>query len=107
MSTPSDHYLVTWRDARNGEIMTLRVRQIRDSTLGLTFVALSDFVWESSSPIVNPAEEALARRFEQTKTLHLSIHAIVSIEEIGADHQGLSFEKDRANLLTFPPDKRG
>ena len=107
MSTSSEHYLVTWRDARNGEIVTLRARHIRDSTLGLTFVALSEFVWESSSPIVNPAEEALARRFEHTKTLHLSIHAIVSIEEIGADHQGLSFEKDRTNLLIFPPDKRG
>jgi hypothetical protein len=106
MPQTSDHYLVTWRDPRNGEIAQLRAREIRDSSLGLTFVAITGFLWESSSPIVNPAEEALQRRFESTKTLHLSIHTILSIEEVGADHKGLSFEQDRANLLVFPPDKR-
>lgn len=101
-----DLYQITWRDARNGEIVVLRARTIRDSTLGLTFVAISDFVFETGSPILNPADEALARRFEATKALHLSIHSIISIEEIGSEHKGLSFEKDRSNLLVFPPDKK-
>ena len=99
-----DHYVVTWRDPRNGEIATLRARTIRDSQLGLTFIAVSDFVWDSGSPIVNPAEEALARRFERTKTLHLSIHTVITIEEVGAG--GLALQGDRSNLVLFPPDKR-
>lgn len=106
MSSPDTHYVVTYRDARTGEIVHLRARTIRDSTLGLTFVAISDFVFEQTSAIVNPAEEALARRFEHTRALHLSLHAILSIEEVGVDHAGLKFERDRSNLLVFPPPEK-
>jgi hypothetical protein len=105
-SSPSTHFVVAWRDARNGEVLTARAREIRDSSLGLGFIAVSDFIWDTRSLIVNPAEEALSKRFERTKTLHLSIHCIVSIEEVGDEHQGLVFEKDKSNLVIFSPDKR-
>lgn len=107
MASGTTHYVVTWRDPRNGEIVLLRARTIRDSTLGLTFVAIADFVFDASSTIVNPAEEALARRFANTKTLHLNLHTIISIEEVGDEHTGLTFERDRSNLLVFPPDRKG
>lgn len=102
----STHFVITWRDGVTGEVQSLRARSIRDSSLGLTFVAISDFVWDTESKIVNPATDALRRRFEHTKTLHVSIHTVLSIEEVGADHQGLVFEKDRSNLLVFPPDRK-
>ena len=102
----NNHFLIAWRDGRTGEVQTLKARSIRDSSLGLTFVAISDFVWATDSRIVNPADEALQRRFEHTKTLHVSIHTVLSIEEVGADHEGLVFEKDRSNLVVFPPNDR-
>lgn len=99
-----DVYVVTWRDPRDGEIVTLRARTITDSGLGLTFVAISDFVWETGSALVNPAHEALVKRFQHTKTLHLSIHTVITIEEVGG--AGLVLQGDRSNLVLFPPDKR-
>ena len=97
-----DHlYVIAWRDPRNGEILEIKAKKIRDSSLGLTFVAISEFVLASRSAIVNPAEEALARRFEHTKALHLSIHAIVSIEEVDTA-EGLGLLADRSKLLLFP-----
>jgi hypothetical protein len=100
-------FAITFRDHRTGEAITLRAREIRDSTLGIAFVAISGFVFDRSGLIVNPADEALARRFEHTKTLHLSIHVIHAIEELGADHQGLSFDSDRSKVVLFPPAPGG
>ncbi len=94
------HYAVTWKDPRDGEMVVLRARSISDSQLGLTFVALSDLLWDAPSVLVNPAEERLKRRFEATNVLHLSIHSIASIEEIG--QRGLPLEADRSKLLLFP-----
>jgi hypothetical protein len=96
-------FAVTFRDHRSGETVTVRARDIRDSTLGIAFVAVSGFVFDRSGLVVNPADEALARRFENVKTLHLSIHAIHAIEELGPDHPGMAFEADRSKVVLFPP----
>lgn len=82
--------------------MSLKAKTIRDSTLGLSFIAISDFVFETESMVVNPVEEQMKARFENVRSLHLSIYSIISIEEVGPDHEGLSFKKDRSNLVAFP-----
>jgi hypothetical protein len=96
-------FAVTFRDFKSGEVVTLRAREIRDSQLGIAFVAMSGFVWERTSLVVNPAEEALQRRYENTKTLHLSIHAVHMIEELGPESTGLQLEADRSKVVVFPP----
>jgi hypothetical protein len=52
--------------------------------------------------VVNPQEEDMKRRFADVKTLQLSIYTVLSIEEIGAQHTGLRFKKDKSNLLVLP-----
>ena len=98
------YYQVTFRNAekplKEGPT-TVKVKEVSDSSLGLGFVCLKDFVFEESSLIVDPTLEGIRTRYENTKALHLNIHNIVSIEEVGADHQGLSFNKDKSNLLIF------
>jgi hypothetical protein len=98
----STHFLVTYRDPKDGEIKELRARKILDSSLGLSFVALSDFIFETSPLLVQPHQDDLKRRFEAVKTFHLSIYSVVSIEEVGDDHAGLRFDHDRSNLVVLP-----
>ncbi|MBF0312940.1 MAG: DUF1820 family protein [Oligoflexia bacterium] len=100
------HYIITYRDAKNNKIVSLKAKSICDSNLGLSFVAISDFLFETSSTIINPVEDELKQRFEHTKALHISIYTILSIEEVGMDldHQGLSFKRDKHNLLVLPTD---
>lgn len=97
-------YVVTWRDHRDGSVQTLRARDVGDSPLGLSFVAVRDFVFEDG-PIVNPAEESLRKRFEKTRTLHLSLYAILQIEEVGEEAPALVFRNDKANLQLVRPPK--
>jgi hypothetical protein len=99
---PHTHYVISFRDPRSGDISTLRARSIADSTLGLSFVAVSDFVFDSGSMIINPAEEALRTRLEHVRSLHLSIYTILSVEEVGERNEGLRFERDRSNLVVLP-----
>jgi hypothetical protein len=75
---------------------------VTDSSLGLSFIAVSGFVFSSSTLVVNPEEEDLKRRLGNVKTLHLSIYTVISIEEIGTSHKGLQFKKDKSNLLVLP-----
>ncbi len=95
-------YIMTYRDPRDGSIVELKARTIRDSTLGLSFVSISDFVFETSSVVVNPVDEQMQKRFENVRSLHLSIYTIISIEEVGLKHKGLSFKQDRSNLVALP-----
>ena len=95
-------FIVTFRNSENGKVETLKARKIQDSTLGLSFIALSDFVFETQSAVVNPTEESLSKRFENVKCFHLSIYTVISIEEVGAAHRGLSFQKDKSNLVVLP-----
>lgn len=94
-------FIITYRDPRDGSIMRLKAKTVKDSSLGLSFIAISDFLFDTGSLVVNPAEEDLRKRFEDVKSLHLSIYTIISIEEVGMEHQGLSFKKDKSNLVVF------
>lgn len=95
-------FQVHFRDPKDGKILSLRSRSVTDSTLGLSFVCISDFVFEKQSLVVKPSEEHLRKRLEGVKALHVSLYSIISIEELGAQHyQGLKFKKDKSNLLMF------
>jgi hypothetical protein len=96
------HYLITYRDPKDNKILSLKAGRVTDSSLGLSFIAISDFVFSSSMLVVNPEEEDLKRRLTDVKTLHLSIYTIISIEEVGPAHKGLHFKKDKSNLLVLP-----
>ena len=95
------YYFITYREPSNGKVVSIRANTVSDSSLGLSFIAISDFLFDTTSLVVNPAEEDLKKRFEGVKTLHLSIYAVISIEEVGADHKGLSFQKDKSNLVVL------
>lgn len=97
-------YLITFRDHKENKILSLRASSIKDSNLGPSFVAISDLIFQSDSLFINPVEENLKQRFKDTKVLHLSIYSIISIEEVGQDHQGLQFHKDKSNLVILPTD---
>lgn len=101
-SSNNSYFQVHYRDPKDGLIVPLKVKTIEDSSLGLSFVRLADFVFTEGSLVVSPSEEQLKKRLENVKSLHLSIYSIVSIEELGLEHRGLKFEKDRSNLVAFP-----
>jgi hypothetical protein len=101
-SKPRSYYVVTHRDPTSGKPVSLRVRKVEDSELGPTFVALSDFLFESSSPIIDPALEDLKKRYENTRKLHLSLYHIVSIEEVGRSNPGLDLSPERSNVIVLP-----
>lgn len=97
-------YLIHFRDPKDGEMVSLKAHSITDSSLGLSFVRISDFVFDLSSVVVKPSEEQLAKRLENVKSLHLSIYSIISIEELGKEHKGLHFIKDKSNLVVLPTE---
>jgi len=94
-------FLITYRDAKDAKVLTLKAKTVTDSSLGLSFVAISDFVFDTQSVVINPEEEDQKRQFEGVRTLHLSIYAIISIEEVGENHKGLKFKKDKSNLVVL------
>lgn len=97
------YYLISYKDPMDGKAQTIKAKSIKDSNLGLGFVAISDFLFEQTSKLlVDPGAEKLRNRFEKTKSLHLSIYCIISIEEVGLENNGLIFEKDKSNLFHFP-----
>jgi len=95
-------FIITYRDPVSEKQVSIKAATVADSTLGLSFIAVSDFVFDQSPLVVNPREEDMKRHFEDVKTLHLSIYTVLSIEEIGAQHKGLRFKKDKSNLLVLP-----
>ena len=105
-SIKDTYYLVTYRDPKDGQTVSLKAKKVTDSSLGLSFIALSDFIFESEMLVVNPAEEDLKKRFSSVKTIHLSIYSVLSIEEVGLEQKDLAFEKDKSNLVVFPSTPR-
>jgi len=97
-------YLITYRSAKDTKVLTLKAKTVTDSSLGLSFVAISDFVFDTQSIVINPEEEDQRRQFEGVKTLHLSIYSIISIEEVGPEHKGLKFKKDKSHLVVVSTD---
>ncbi|MCP3924976.1 MAG: DUF1820 family protein [Desulfobacterales bacterium] len=98
-------YIITYKSATDGEVLTLKATTVFDSPLGLSFIAISDFIFNTDSLIVNSAEEDQRKKFESVNTIHLSIYTIISIEEVGKDHQGLNFKNDKSNLVVLSNDK--
>lgn len=96
------HFIVSYRDAQDGKITELRANKVQDSELGLTFVSVSDFIFENRSVVVDPAAEDLRRKLEDVKTLHLSLYSILSIQEIGRSNKGLQFKQPKSNLVVLP-----
>jgi hypothetical protein len=96
------HYVINYREPKSNEIVQLRARKINDSTLGLSFIEVSDFLFDSSGLVIKPTEEQLRKRLEFVRSLHLSIYSILSIEEVG--DKKLSFKKDRSNLVALPTE---
>lgn len=94
-------YIINYKDPKDNKTVALKAGKVSDSSLGLSFISVSDFIFDSGTLVVNPAEEDLKRRFEHVKTLHLSIYTILSIEEVGPDHNGLKFKKDKSNLVVL------
>ena len=95
-------YQIHFRDPRDGKIVSLKAGSIIDSTLGLSFICISDFVFDTSSLVVKPSEEHMKKRLEGVKALHVSLYSVISIEELGKTHKGLKFKKDKSNLLVLP-----
>ena len=96
------HYVVTYRDSVKDETVTLRARAVHDSPLGLSFLAISDFVFDTNARVIDPSEEALRDRLRDVRTLHLSIYRVLAVLEVGVDHTGLQLTHDRSNLVVFP-----
>lgn len=105
--TENTFYQIHYRDPRDGRHQSIKAKKIKDSSLGLSFISISDFVFDDDSPIVNPDEEAKKLEFEHVKTLHLSIYSILSVTEVGEHKKGLSFKKDKSNLLVLTNDPTG
>ena len=101
MADKKTFYIINYRDPKDHKTLELKAKKVTDSTLGLSFIAISDFIFDSSSLVVNPAEEDLKRKLEHVKTLHISIYSILSIEEVGAAHRGLKFKKNKSNLIVL------
>ncbi|MGE0529421.1 MAG: DUF1820 family protein, partial [Bdellovibrionales bacterium] len=94
-----------YRDPKDGKIVALKAGEIEDSTLGLGFIKISDFIFDTKGVVVQPAELQLQQRFENVRGLHLSIYSIVSVEEVGTVRAGgLKFKKKKSNLISFPTD---
>ncbi len=100
-------FVISWRDPSDeGKIRSLKARRIEDSDLGPTFVCLSDFVFDTGGLVIDPEEEDLKRRFAETKRLHISIYNVLSIEERGPRHKGLSLDQERSSVVFLPSEKK-
>ncbi|HMQ10982.1 MAG TPA: DUF1820 family protein [Oligoflexia bacterium] len=106
MPKDKTYYSISYKDPKDGTVLTLKARNIIDSSLGLGFVAISNFVFEDNKLVVTPDEEALMKRLENVKTLHLSIYSILSVCEMGEANKGLKFKHDKANVLIMPANKK-
>lgn len=98
-SKKDSFYVINYRDPQTGENLRLQAQAVSDSTLGLGFIKVSEFIFDSSGLVIKPAEDQLRKRLEFVKALHLSIHSILSIEETG--NRTLKFKTDRSNLVSL------
>jgi hypothetical protein len=106
-SKSSTFYQIHYRNPQDGSTVSLKARKIQDSSLGLSFVAISDFIFDTSGILVNPNEEARKIEFENIKTLHLSIYSIQSIAEVGEHNKSLKFKNDKSNLFVLTTEPPG
>lgn len=105
MAASKDSFFeIIYRDPKDGKNVTLKARTIQDSSLGLSFISVSDFIFDTQSVVINPEEEAREKKFSTIKSLHLSIYSVLSIAEVGPQSKTLSFVKDKSNLVMFKPE---
>lgn len=103
MSKPAKTYFrISYRDPVEGKIVDLKAAKVEDSSLGLGFIAVSDFVFDSTGLVVDVVEENLRKRLEDVRSMHLSVYSILSIEEVGAKNRGLHFKNDKSHLVVLP-----
>lgn len=105
-SEKETYYTITYREPEEGKIVSLKAKTVTDSSLGLSFISVSDFIFDTSPLVVNPAEEELQKRFEDVRALHLSIYTIISIEEKGTGDKGLKFKKDKSNIVVLSSEHK-
>jgi len=82
--------------------MALKVNEISDSSLGLSFICVSDFIFNEGKVVADLEQEKLEKQYENVKRLHLSIYSVISIAEVGREHGGLKFKQDKSNLVVLP-----
>lgn len=103
----SSIFVVTYRNPEKpNETIEVRVRNVEDSALGPAFISLSDFVFGTSTGLINPRDEYAKKRFVKTKTLHLSIYNVVTIEEVGDENPGLKLAPKEGVVLPFKPEHK-
>ena len=101
----SSIFIVTYRNPEKPtETIEVRVRNVEDSVLGIAFISLSDFVFGTQTGLINPRDEYAKKRFRNTKTLHLSIYNVVTIEEVGDENPGLKLARKEGVVLPFKPE---
>jgi hypothetical protein len=101
---PEKLFRIHFRDPKNSDIVSLQAQSIQDSPLGLSFVCISDFVFEDHGLVIKPSEEQMKAKLENVKCLHISIYSVISIEELGSSNKKLKFKKDKSNLVMLPRD---
>ena len=95
-------YVVTFPDPVTKRMVTLKVREIGDSGLGPMFARLSGFVFQDSGKIINPNNDGLSRRYQDTKAIHVNRMALAQVEEVAGEPVELS---EMPNVVQFhPPD---
>lgn len=99
LTKESTYFVIHFRDPKTNKPQSLKAKTIEDSKLGLSFISISDFIFESHLMIIDQEEENLRKKYEHTKSLHLSIYHILSIEEVGQSNKGLTFKNDKSNIL--------
>lgn len=103
MAKHEDSYFeIHFKDPKEDKVVALKARKIFDSPLGLSFVCISDFIFESNALVIQPSEEQMQKRLEDVKSLHISIYSIISIEEKGLKPKHLAFKEDKSKLLVIP-----
>lgn len=93
------YYIINFRDPKDGKPVSLKAKNVADSKLGLSFISISNFIFNENPNFVNPTEENLKKTYLNVKALHISIYSVISIEEVGADNKGLELKSDRSNLI--------
>ena len=79
------YYIVTYKNIDEDDgfpRVSLKVKHIENSDLGLGFIRISGFVFSKDSNIVHSQDDRVENRYGRTKSLHIAINNIVSIEEL-------------------------
>lgn len=102
-------YRITYRDVTEDKFVTIKARKITESSLGPTFVEVSEFFFDDGKLIVNPQEEALRDRFSKIHRLHVAIYHIATIEELGTGAARLKLPKPKGgtNVVILEPTPGG